>query len=772
MLDLRSTLGLRAVAPPGAAREQALSGFLPWLCFARKDVILLRDGDVMGSFLVEGLDPLTAEHAAISDLSEAMSRCAAELPPDAALYIHRLSHPETPEVPAVSADGFAAELDAAWRAHLRSLGLRRRRVMVSVLLRPAKAAGLRTRLTGGGVPAQRAALAKRIARLDEIMGHMQAVLAVAGPRRLTRESPEWLGMLGATVSGAWRPRVHPLGLATIADSLATSDLHFRGDGFTLPGLDAAETRFGAMVTLKAYPAQTTPCALAGLDLPEDTLLSQSYTPINPYDALARIQRTLRQMRAADDAARSLALQLEEAADDLASGRAGFGLHHLSIMATAESPARLDEIATQIRGAVQAAGAGAVRESIGARAAYFAQASGNYGFRARAAMISSGNFADLAALHAPCPGSSADASPWGAPVAVLPTLSHEAYRFGFHLPGAPGDRTVGHALVIGRTGSGKSASMAFLMAQMQRLSPRILVFDKDRGLESPVRAMGGSYAAIRMGAPTGFNPFATETDAHGCAWLADWLEALLSRDDGPLSAQQREALTQTVEANAHTAPALQTADHFRAALRGIDDGGDLFTRMGRWAPGGQHGWLFAGEGEDALDLARDISGVDLTEIFDAPAIRTAWLSYAFRLVERMVEDGRPTLILLDEAWKLLDDGYFEARLKDWMLTMRKKNVALVMLTQRVSHVAESRAGGSILESIATTLVFPSSRFTAAELAPLGLSDAETAFLTRSPGGRRFAAIRTGDHGALVDLDLAALGPLLAVLGGGPSREGDA
>ena len=56
-------------------------------------------------------------------------------------------------------------------------------------------------------------------------------------------------------------------------------------------------------------------------------------------------------------------------------------------------------------------------------------------------------------------------------------------------------------------------------------------------------------------------------------LADWLEALLSRDDGPLSAQQREALTQTVEANAHTAPALQTADHFRAALRGIDDGGD-------------------------------------------------------------------------------------------------------------------------------------------------------------------------------------------------------
>ena len=175
MLDLTSTLGLRAAAPRGAAREQALSGFLPWLCFAREDVILLRDGDVMGAFLVDGLDPLTAEQAAIADLSEAMSRCAAELPPDAALYVHRLSHPETPEVPVIPGTGFAAELDIAWRAHLRSLGLRRRRVMVSVLLRPAKAAGLRARLTGGGAPAQREALAKRIARLDEIMADISVI---------------------------------------------------------------------------------------------------------------------------------------------------------------------------------------------------------------------------------------------------------------------------------------------------------------------------------------------------------------------------------------------------------------------------------------------------------------------------------------------------------------------------------------------------------------------------------------------------------------------
>ncbi len=102
----------------------------------------------------------------------------------------------------------------------------------------------------------------------------------------------------------------------------------------------------------------------------------------------------------------------------------------------------------------------------------------------------------------------------------------------------------------------------------------------------------------------------------------------------------------------------------------------------------------------------LTAFDLTEIFDNDTVRTAWLSYVFRRVERLVEDEHPTLLVLDEAWKLLDDPYFEARLKDWMLTMRKKNVAVVLLTQRVSHITNSAAGDAILESAVTRLVYPS------------------------------------------------------------------
>ena len=98
-------------------------------------------------------------------------------------------------------------------------------------------------------------------------------------------------------------------------------------------------------------------------------------------------------------------------------------------------------------------------------------------------------------------------------------------------------------------------------------------------------------------------------------------------------------------------------------------------------------------------------------------------------------------------------------------MRKKNVVVVMLTQRVSHIAESRAGGSILESVVTQILFPNSKNTAAELRPLNLSDREEAFLSASPAGGRMALVRTGHGSTVVDFDLSALGPLLDVLGAG-------
>ena len=109
--------------------------------------------------------------------------------------------------------------------------------------------------------------------------------------------------------------------------LGTCSVRFEGDRFLVPGASTEDMRFGAVFSLKAYPASTAPGLFDHFDLDFDSVVTHSFTPVEQFEALARIRRTVRQMGAADDAAASLRGQLIDAADDLASGRIAFGLHH-------------------------------------------------------------------------------------------------------------------------------------------------------------------------------------------------------------------------------------------------------------------------------------------------------------------------------------------------------------------------------------------------------------------------------------------------------------
>ena len=272
-------------------------------------------------------------------------------------------------------------------------------------------------------------------------------------------------------------------------------------------------------------------------------------------------------------------------------------------------------------------------------------------------------------------------------------------------------------------------------------------------------------AVRMSVNTGFNPMRAESDARGAAWLTDWLDALANLDGKALTPIQLQALSDAVQANMNADTRLQNFEQFRSQLRATDDDGDLYNRFGRWDEAGQFGWLFGGKGLDALSFDARISAFDVTEIFDNNIIRTAWLSYVFRRIERLVEDEYPTLLVLDEAWRLLDDPYFQLRLKDWMLTMRKKNVAVLLLTQRVSHITNCAAGDAILESAVTRLIYPSAYNTEAELAPLNLTPTESAFLQMSNVDNPLVLFKSGQNSVVLDFALRTLGKGLEILGGG-------
>jgi type IV secretion system protein VirB4 len=660
---------------------------------------------------------------------------------------------------------FNEEIDRRWQDYLQHVGLRDRITMVTLVIRPPRRITRFMSMFGGADAHSREEVNARSARLDQMIRTCMVSVSEGRPTRLDVSSGRWLGLLRSLIDGSDAKLIPGTKFVPVADRLATSQITFRKRMFECEGVERGQRRFGTIISVKDYPNETFPGILDRLNLPYDTVVTQSFTPIDPIAAQARISRVRKQMQAAEDAAVSLMAQLEDAEDDVASGRVVFGEHHCSIAIFCTSPDELEQAMAYVTRAMQDAGAAIVRENFSARAVYYAQHPGNFAYRTRSAMISSQNFAELCAMHGLPKGNPPEKCPWGEAVTIVPTARGETFRFNFHLPGNRDQRTVGHTLVLGQTGSGKTLGTAFLVSQAQRLGVRTIIFDKDNGFEMAVRAMGGHYSSVRMGEDTGYNPMGSEADTRGSAWLADWLTALAENDGSRLNPLQIQALTEAVQSNAIADGRLQNFEQFRSQLRATDDDGDLYTRLGRWDETGQFGWLFSGKGGDSLDFHEGITAFDLSEIFDNDLVRTAWLSYVFRRIERLVEDEHPTLLVLDEAWKLLDDPYFESRLKDWMLTMRKKNVAVVLLTQRVSHIKNSRAGDAILESAVTRLVYPSSFNTETELAPLHLTPTEATFLQTSNVDNHFVLLKSGTDSVVLDLDLGALTDGLKVLGGG-------
>ncbi|WP_245449244.1 DUF87 domain-containing protein [Ensifer sp. NM-2] len=772
MLEAPATRATRSSKEKRRDNSELLVGGLPYLGIVDDKTLLLRDGDLMASFIVEGINADTIDSRHTFDLSNAVSRFIAQQRADVAYYIHRISVETRPSMQPVTTDPFTAEIDRRWQHYLKTIGLRNRITMVTLVVRPPRRLAKLFSLVRGKDFQSREELYLRSARLDQMVSGFMVSLSEAKPTRLNVSDGRWLGLLKTLICGSDAHIVPGRKFLPVADLLASSNVAFQGRVFKYEGTDHETQRYGTIVSVKDYPSETYPGIFDRLNLPYDTVVSQSFTPIDPIAAQGKIARVRKQMRAAEDAAISLLAQLEEAEDDVASGRVTFGDHHCSIAIFCETLEELENAMSQVNRAMQDAGAAIVRESFASRAVFFAQHPGNFAYRTRPAMISSQNFAQFCAMHGASKGNPPEKSPWGDAVTILPTARGETFRFNFHLAGGHGQRTVGHSLVLGQTGSGKTLGTAFLLSQAQRLNARTILFDKDNGFEMAVRAMGGHYDAVRMGEDTNFNPMRAESDARGVAWLIDWLSALAQNDGPKLTPVQLQALSDAANANATADPRLQNFEEFRSQLRATDDDGDLYTRLGRWDDTGQFSWLFGGRSKDPLAFNSHITAFDLTEIFDNDIVRTAWLSYVFRRIERLVEDEQPTLIVLDEAWKLLDDPYFESRLKDWMLTMRKKNVAVVLLTQRVSHIKNSRAGDAILESAVTRLVYPSSFNTTAELAPLNLTPAESAFLQISNVDNHLVLLKSGSDSVVLDFDLGALGKGLGILGGGRGEKAPA
>lgn len=764
--DVAEALDPLTALPAWVKGEKRLSSMLPYVSLVTDRTIRTRGNELMQCIRLEGVNSTTSEDTHLDRIGALLAGIVAQVGTEFSFYLHKVSKAVDVTLPPIPGKGFAAAVDQRWRAHLGRSGLRDKTLTLTVLKRPE--AGSRLPFGLGASRARHAAdTPRRLRKLDEVVGFLLSSFVELKPRLLAASSGELLGFLGSLNTGEENPLFPRSRLGVIAEDVANTRVTFRGTTIALSD-GAVGDKLGAIFAVKNYPAKTDSLMLDELNLPVDMVVTHSFVPINANIMAGRIKRQLRLMQAANDGAVSLAQELELAQDDLESKRLIFGEHHMTVAVYARSHAALDDIAAEIRNISATSGINLISEAFGARAHFMAQHPGNTGARSRKAAITNHNFADLATFHRTPLGKTGREVPWGVPITLFPTPERSGFRFNFHEQGAP-DRepTGGHTLILGRPGSGKSVLAAFLMTMARRADARLFVFDYRAGMEMAVRALGGSYSTVRAGRPTGLNPLQTEIDPRGQAWLADWLASLLERRDRPLTPVQTNRLQEVVRQNASAANAgLRNWSDFASLLVSTDDDGDLFERMQEWTAEGRYGWIFGANTEDSFSIDGDVAGFDLTGILDSESERErmAVLSYLFRRVERVIEDRKPTIIVIDEAWKALDNAYFAERLSNWLVTARKQNAVVVMMTQYASQLERTRTGKTIVEAVPTQVLLPNIRASAADYAMLGLSEKELDVLLGVGSASRLALVRDDRGAVVIDADLSALGPLVTILGG--------
>lgn len=454
----------------------------------------------------------------------------------------------------------------------------------------------------------------------------------------------------------------------------------------------------------------------------------------------------------DTDAASKAAQTNEALEDLGSGDVAFGYATTTVSVTGSTSAEADEALRQIERVINTRGFVCITESFNAVEAWLGSLPGHLYANVRQPIIHTLNLAHI------MPISSVWAGPHWNDHLDEPPLLHAATRGStpFRLNLHVGD--VGHTTIVGPTGAGKSVLLAMLALQFRRYDRgQVFIFDKGRSARAACLMMGGTALDLSVGGGIAFQPLADIDDLVARAFGRDWVLSLLSHEGVATDPAVKDEVWAALS-NLASAPKsertltglslLLQSNKLRQALQ-------PYTLEGPW------GSLLDGK-EDRFAFS-SVMHFELEGLMETKGLVLPVLTYLFHRLESRF-DGRPTLLVLDEAWLFLDSPLFASRIRDWLKTLRKKNVAVVFATQSLSDIAASSIAPAIIESCPTRIFLPNDRAIETQIREIyerfGLNSRQIEIISRATPKQDYYA-QTARGNRLFELNL---GPLaLAICG---------
>jgi type IV secretion system protein VirB4 len=448
---------------------------------------------------------------------------------------------------------------------------------------------------------------------------------------------------------------------------------------------------------------------------------------------------------------------DEALQELGGDHVAFGYLTTTITIADEDRAAADEKVRRVERVVNGLGFTVKHERMNAVEAWLSSLPGHVYANVRQPLVHTLNLAHMMPLSSVWAGPAENSHLGGPPLLLAESSGSTPFRLSTHV----GD--VGHMLVVGPTGAGKSVLLSLLALQFRRYSgARVFIFDKGWSARAAVLSMGGAHHELGAGDQDGdaslaFQPLRHIDEAAERSWAAEWLEALLEHQGLRVTPETRETLWSALLSLASAPPGERTL----TGLSLLIQSNELKSALLPLTLDGPFGSLLDAS-EDGLSIA-DVHCFETETLMGQGGAAAPVLTYLFHRLEELF-DGRPTLLLLDEAWLFLDHPLFAARIREWLKVLRKKNVAVIFATQSLADIADSSIAPAIIESCPQRIFLPNDRAVEPQAreayARFGLNPRQIELIARAtPKREYYLQSRRGNR--LFDL---ALGPIALALCG--------
>ncbi len=704
-------LDLRPYKPTGAK----LADYLPWAGFVAPGIVLNKDGAFQRTLQFRGPDLDSSTLAELDGASRRVNNAIKRFGSGWCLHVEARRSPAPGYPDSVWPDALSWLIDEERRQVFETAGARfeSRYFMTLTWLPPAERQGkLESVLFEGGDAHNNAGVDYRVhlERFAQETDQLLALLEVLMPEACWLSDEATLTYLHDCISD----RPHRV-------AVPATPFHFDAllpDAPLVGGLaPKLGTKHLKIVSVRSFVSETEPGLLDALNrLPICYRWVTRYLPLDREEARRELEKTRKRWHSKRKGLATMlreamfkeesALQDNDAANqtadadlalqELGADAVSAGYSTLTITIAEQSEDAAVEAVRQVQQVADGLGFVTQVETVNAVEAWLGSLPGSAYADVRRPILLTPSLAHLLPTSAVWAGPARNAHLDGPPLMLTATDGATPFRLDLHV----GD--VGHTMIVGPTGAGKSVLLATLAAQWLRYpDAQVYLFDKGRSARATILGLCGDFFDLGEEDALGLQPLECIHEPEERAWALDWIAGLVASSNVAVTPEMRAELWRALDILAGRPIEDRTLTLYMALVQDAS----VRAALEPFTHAGPHGRLIDLE-RSSLGYGR-VQAFEMDDLMRRPAAAGAVLAALFHVLERRF-DGKPTLLILDEAWLFLKDAFFAAQIQDWLKTLRKRNVAVVFASQELADVEASAIASTIIEACLTRIFLPNDR----------------------------------------------------------------